>query len=332
MDIKDLAGLSEPLKRLIEVVAEGVGAISTPLLTKKNADAKAYEINTIAQAIADSQNLLGPIKYKESAVFIESSPNKEMDYLTEPDISQRVLARSTYQQAKKQLNIEYVIQQAIDDLKHEKEISPEKPDSDWVTRFFNITEDISTDHMQILWGKILAGEIKRPGSFSLRTLELLKNLNQHEAELFVRAGKIAITQGDKVFIPNTDNGKYLKEKFGLSFSDFLILREIDLLRPNDLQLKIYPAEENTQAIFISGNTCIVVNRLKDTPQQNLTIISFTEIGKQLLQLLEVTPADFDYVKKFASFWRREGVDIKSGAIVKQQNDNIRYINLQDIPA
>lgn len=37
MDIKDLAGLSEPLKRLIEVVAEGVGAISQPLLTRKNA-------------------------------------------------------------------------------------------------------------------------------------------------------------------------------------------------------------------------------------------------------------------------------------------------------
>ncbi len=41
-EIKDVAGLSEPLKRLIEVIAEGVGGVSRSLLTRKNADAKAY--------------------------------------------------------------------------------------------------------------------------------------------------------------------------------------------------------------------------------------------------------------------------------------------------
>lgn len=34
-EIKDLAGLSEPLKRLIEVIAEGIGGVSRPLLTGK---------------------------------------------------------------------------------------------------------------------------------------------------------------------------------------------------------------------------------------------------------------------------------------------------------
>jgi len=48
VELKDLAGLSEPLKRLIEVVAEGIGGVSRPMLTRKNADAKAYEIKRIA--------------------------------------------------------------------------------------------------------------------------------------------------------------------------------------------------------------------------------------------------------------------------------------------
>ncbi|MEH2395500.1 MAG: hypothetical protein V7K21_28880 [Nostoc sp.] len=39
MEIKDLAGISEPLKRLIEVMAEGFGAVSRPYLIKKNAEA-----------------------------------------------------------------------------------------------------------------------------------------------------------------------------------------------------------------------------------------------------------------------------------------------------
>jgi hypothetical protein len=50
MEIKDLAGLSDPLKKLIEVISTGVGALSKPYLVRKTADAKAYEIKIIAQA------------------------------------------------------------------------------------------------------------------------------------------------------------------------------------------------------------------------------------------------------------------------------------------
>src|SRR5215216_5224189 len=100
MDIKDLAGLSEPLKRLIEVTAEGIGAISHPLLVRRNADAKAYEIRAIAQAVADSQKLLGTVKYEEGNVIVESTATQEV-LPDETDIEQRILMRVAYQQAKK---------------------------------------------------------------------------------------------------------------------------------------------------------------------------------------------------------------------------------------
>jgi len=38
MEIKDLAGIGEPLTRVVEVIAQCVGAVSHPYLTKKNAD------------------------------------------------------------------------------------------------------------------------------------------------------------------------------------------------------------------------------------------------------------------------------------------------------
>ena len=52
MEITDLAGLSEPLKRLIEVISSGIGNVYKPYLIRKTADAKAYEIKVIANAIA----------------------------------------------------------------------------------------------------------------------------------------------------------------------------------------------------------------------------------------------------------------------------------------
>ena len=65
MDIKDLAGLSEPLKKLIEVVSQGIGALSRPYLIRKTADAKAYEIKTITQAVRDNQQNLKHIGFDD---------------------------------------------------------------------------------------------------------------------------------------------------------------------------------------------------------------------------------------------------------------------------
>ena len=330
LEIKDIAGLSEPLKKLIEVIAEGVGGISRPFLIRRNADAKAYEIRTIAGAIVDSQKLLGPLKYEDGNVSVETS-NIVQPVLPEATLDQRVVARMAYQEAKKQTNIEQITSYAAEELRDERDTTSEKPDSDWTTRFFRIAEDITTDHMQILWGKVLAGEVKRPGSYSLRTLDLLKNITQQEAEMFARVGQVSFVSGDKAFLPNPDNGKYLEDRFGLMFTDFLLLREIDLLVANDLEFSLQPVEQNIQEVFTCGNTCVVVKRTKGTPKQEMQAIVFTEIGRQLLQLVEKKPPDPDYIKKFASVFRGEGVSVQEALIVGWQEDGIKCGDFHEIP-
>ena len=44
IEIKDIAGLSKPL----EVIAQGIDGVSRPVLTRLNANAKVYEIYTVA--------------------------------------------------------------------------------------------------------------------------------------------------------------------------------------------------------------------------------------------------------------------------------------------
>ncbi len=61
MDLTNLAGLSDHLKRLIEVVSDGIENVSKPDLIRKTAEEKSYEIRTIANAVAESQKLLGDI-------------------------------------------------------------------------------------------------------------------------------------------------------------------------------------------------------------------------------------------------------------------------------
>lgn len=44
MEIKDLAGLSQPLTKLVEVISIGIGKLYEPAHIKRMANAKAYEI------------------------------------------------------------------------------------------------------------------------------------------------------------------------------------------------------------------------------------------------------------------------------------------------
>ncbi len=331
VEIKDLIGLREPLKKLIEVIAEGVGGVSRPFLTRKNANAKAYEIQTIAQAISDSQKLVGPIKYENDSVKIETSANTEQTALPEANLNHRIMARKSFQEAKKQSNIELITQHAAEELRDEKNIDSEKPDTDWTSRFFRIAEDITSDQMQMLWGKVLAGEVKKPGSYSLRALDLLKNINQKEAKIFVKVGQISFSTKNTTFIPNPDHGKYLRDHLEISFSDLMVLREIGLLVANDLQYTMDPVEEETPMNFACGKTIVRVNQSNGTPDQSISVIAFTEIGRELLQLVEKKIAAPKYIKKFASLFQHKGVTIQSGLIVEQNGSDIKCTNLQNVP-
>src|SRR5208283_1459027 len=58
--------------------------------------------------------------------------------------------------------------------------------------FERYAEDASSETMRALWARVLAGEIRRPGQFSLRTLRFMSELDATTAKLFesyARAGE-----------------------------------------------------------------------------------------------------------------------------------------------
>ncbi len=59
------------------------------------------------------------------------------------------------------------------------------PGDDWLNAFQRISEDASSDKLQDLLARILAGEISRSGSYSLSTLRLVSELDDYTASCFV---------------------------------------------------------------------------------------------------------------------------------------------------
>ena len=84
--------------------------------------------------------------------------------------------------------------------------------------------------------KVLAGEVTKPKSYSLRTLETLRNLTKEHAEIFAKVAQAALKQADRASILNPDTScKYLTGEFGITFLDVLTLKGPGLMLPNTLQ-------------------------------------------------------------------------------------------------
>ena len=132
---------------------------------------------------------------KKKLQLIRDNPDMEIVFIgeqmharlkTDAAYAYRAEQRMLCESVRQEKNIENVLEIAADQIKTDEPISEKPVDEDWLIRLFSFAKDISSTEMQFVWGKILAGEIMRPGSFSLRTLETVRNISQHEAEMFQR--------------------------------------------------------------------------------------------------------------------------------------------------
>lgn len=151
----DIGKISAPLTKFIEVIGHGVGALHKPygIVSEAKAEAKAMVIKANAQSQVS-------------------------------DIEYRTYERLNFQEIKRQRNIEKITDTAV--LQLPETVSEEKLSDDWIAQFFDYAKDVNDDDVQILWAKILAGEVAQPNSYSTRLLHFLKSMDKWEAEKFTQ--------------------------------------------------------------------------------------------------------------------------------------------------
>lgn len=335
MEIKDLAGLSKPLEKLVEVVAQGVGSLSKPYLIRKNAQAKAEEIRLLADAeryrirqlsegIDDARKLLGNADLNTDNLVLTTPAAQSQLSLPE-----RIEERKKYQEAKEQRNIEDITSIAAEELANEEAVSNEPLEDDWIARFFDAARLISDEEMQELWGRILAGEIKQPNSYSLRTLELLRNISKKEAELFTKVAKLAIQCNIGAFVINPENGKYIEDNFGILFRDWLKLSELGLISSQEIAHIHKKLDVDSQIPYVCGDILIVAQKPAEDPAYQFPIKLFTAIGSELVNLVnkEITE---EYLRKFAGMLKQNNAKVYFAKIANISSDGrITHTDLQE---
>lgn len=206
--------LSEPANKLIDAVSGAIGKAYEPRYTRKMADAKAYELKVISEEMRNNSDL---------PLVFDSSGSISVDISDFEALMKRAGKRIAYQEMKKQENIEAIVDEAYDSVLGIDECSDKEISREWMHRFIDAAGDISTEEMQHIWSKVLAGEVVDPIAFSLRTLECLRNMDVHEAQLFeTLCGAVVSNE----FVINDDD--FLKRR-GISYDAILCLDEGGLI-------------------------------------------------------------------------------------------------------
>ena len=174
-------------------------------------------------------------------------------------------------------------------------------DPDWFFAFSTMAEEIYSPPMQELWGKIFAVEVARPGSFSLRTLQLLKTLTHRDAQVFNKAVNVASRRNNDA-VPRILVG-YHKRKgllsllrrpvpeqinlanVGLSYPDLLSLQEMKLIYTSEIESAEY--DEGQQVTWRCVNENILLT--SKTSGVALVYYKFTTVGSELYKLVTKSP-------------------------------------------
>lgn len=218
-----------------------------------------------------------------------------------------------------------MVNRAANVLSSETEVSSESVDPDWITRFFDIVQDISNEQMQELWGRVLAGEVKQPKSFSLRTLETLRNITSEEAQLFEKIAPYMLYSGS-YFIYNNISDK--NENLPISYEDVAQLIEIGLVQSGSMVTMNYYNDSTNEVVhkMSCGDYLFFITQPPQMHTFSIPVYPLTLIGNELYNLLTIVP-DSDYLKTIMKELknRNQGLKIVYTKILHvNENGDIKY--------
>ena len=306
------------VEKLLDYVASGIGATAGPLFVTWRASQEGKARVIAARADAEVQQIQAA-QEGGTPQLIKKAQAEAREYVAtsdglEPD-SDVVVRKAMEFQAKKRLtNVGAMMDHAAEELK-DKEAPDHDPDPDWTARFFDAAQDVSSEELQEIWGKILAGEVKSPGQTSLRTLSILRDMTQKEAQDFFNLMRFRIAS----FVFEKGALIVLGDRLGSLAANF---REIGLLCGTEICQKLILKEDGEWIVECCGHALIIEGppgrQIRMQMGQNAYVI--TSAGLELAKLCQ-HELDLENLSHFATFLTKQDCKLKIAKIINYHNAN-----------
>ena len=313
------------IEKLLDYTACGIGSVAGPMLKYWKAQQESKAKLITANAEADSLRITAKAQSEARNILITQG----LSITGELNITDTIEQRIQFQEEKRQRNIESVVTQAALQL-GDKVVENSETDLDWTARFFNDVQDVSSEELQFFWAKVLAGEVERKGSISIRALSILKNIDRDTASLFKRLCSVSMFllsiegKGDldaRVCSLGESAGLNSLEPYGLNFTALNILNEHGLIIPEYDTLATYgiplePAkgQEPTSLLlrFRLQNRHWVLDPINNRdPSKNIEVsgVAMTRSGIELANVVELEPME-QFVRDLGNYLKKIDLQLK----------------------
>ena len=320
------------LEKLLDYAASGIGAVAGPMLATWKANKEAEAKRITAQADADVQITKAKADANSLQIIADAQSKARQSFESlvesgqgEPEISRdSIQQRIEFQERKRQANILSVVRAAAAEL-GDKEVSDHIPDPDRAARFFDSVQDVSSEDLQKIWGKVLSGEVETPGRTSLRTLSILKDMSQSDANVLSQCAEYRIAS----FIVADFYQDLSGDEGG---NNIVRLQEIGLMHSSfsvsvPLQLDVdgrWTREYQGQLLLIEGSPG---TDLEQALMMKTSV--FTRTGLELAKFCEGTP-NFKYISLFAELLQENGCTLKSAPIIHRTPEGRITCNTKEL--
>lgn len=302
------AGLAGPTKRALGKLIGGLGDIGAAKL-------KAREQAVHDKTAADSAL---------SKALAKAAADRAV---SDPELVGRTLERMAREELSKQENREAVARIALEYLSALKpeEIPASAPDvdEDWLNFFGSHAERATSAHLRDLWGRVLAGEIRKPGAFSPLTIQMLSVLDGEVAKSFENLS-VLVVNGDQIFLEaDFHSGLKFREikelaSAGLVFDDFTSHNTFD---------------ENNNSFGYSVGPYVIILDKPQGVELNIPVLLLTKAGREIYSLIDciVQPSDIERLAKFLKAESENKARVRWGTSIQAPDGRTGVRDAAEIP-
>ncbi|ABV89410.1 DUF2806 domain-containing protein [Shewanella pealeana] len=296
---------------------KGIGSALQPWHEKRLGEAKNQVRRNEIIMLAEAEKMAADIKagrlkpIDTTTPLISVSAQERIEpTISLPDIAITAANINVSETIRKEVNVSKAVLAAENILANEEqEVPTQNVEDDWLYSWRENAGKVSSEELQDLWGRILAGEIKNPGSYSFRTMEFLKGLSKDEAELISKLAQFVV---DGSIFRHKDT---FLEQSGISFNTLLFLQEIGVVagvEATGLHVTWNSLLPNSyMKALVSNNKVIVLEHDDVNKKADAGVYQLTSVGRQVLALASFGSRD-DYLLSIAQDYVKKGYKVKLG--------------------
>lgn len=278
------------LVRLWESVDNAICGLLSPWQTRRVGRARSAVVREqhliLAQAEREAEDIrLGRKLLTANGRLVEATDHGAEESLGQEEAPFATLAATTQRnllsrEIRREVNVRKAILQAEVELENDPQEPPRRRvEEDWLSRWRDSAGEVSAEELQALWGRVLAGEVKSPGSFSLRTLEFLKNLSKEDAQRIEKLAPFIVD--DFVF----SGDRSILDSEGITLGFLLGLQDLGIVEVSQRKRILNSAQRDKfMWCLVAYKRALVVTHKDPSKTFDLEAYRLTSLGREVLKL------------------------------------------------